>query len=90
MTGAIPGGILAIVGSFWWLAVNWQLYRDPDRLHPKHWRYQAIYRRVRGGVHCQRDDQLSSDEIKSYALGSMFVGVLGIGVGVLMIVGLLA
>lgn len=42
------GGLGVILLCVWWTIENWQLWCDPGRLHPGHWQYSGIHRRIRG------------------------------------------
>lgn len=86
MSGMGPGGILIAVVGIWYVIVNWRLWRDPGRLHPGHWRYGAIYSRLRRWPWQPKEPELSKEEIRNYARGGMLAGIVIFAVGLLLLV----
>ena len=86
MSGTGIGGILIILGSIWWAIMNRRLWRDPSKLHPGHWMYSGVYSYVRRWQWPPKKGELTREEIKKQALGSMFVGILGIVIGLFLLV----
>ena len=85
MSGRGAAGVLIVVIGVWWLVLNWRLQSDPSKLHPEHWRYRTVYNRLRRWPWQPRDPELSREEIKRYARGSMLASAVVIAVGLLLL-----
>ena len=77
---------LILLTCAWGMAVSWRLWRDPKRLHPGHWRYPAIYRRVRDVARRKGGDELTPKEIRRFAIRSTIVCALGVALGVYLLI----
>ena len=62
------------------------LWRDPGKLYPEHWRYHAVYNRLRRWPWQPKDPELSMEEIRNYPRGSMLASMVGIAVGLLLLI----
>ena len=62
------------------------LWRDPGKLYPEHWRYHAVYNRLRRWPWQPKDPELSMEESRNYPRGSMLASMVGIAVGLLLLI----
>ena len=89
MTGRTATGILVTILSVWWMVASWRWWRDPSRMHPGHWRYAGIYRRIRGlrgSLQRHTDSELTNEEIKDYAVKCIILSILAIAFGLYLVI----